>query len=88
VDSAILRLAVRSELAAGVTDPAALFRVVRAGFGQKRKQLRNSLAAGLALAPQVVVAALEQAGIDPKRRAETLAIDEWWALTRSVGLQV
>jgi 16S rRNA (adenine1518-N6/adenine1519-N6)-dimethyltransferase len=56
------------------------FRVARAGFGQKRKQLHNSLVAGLGLAPSLVAGALQAAQIDPTRRAQTLRIDEWLRL--------
>lgn len=56
---------------------AVFFRVARAGFGQKRKTLRNSLRGGLGLPAAQVEAALAEAGIDPRRRAETLSLDEW-----------
>jgi len=57
---------------------------VRAGFSQKRKKLRNSLGAGLALAPAEAAEALEQAGIDPGRRAETLSLEEWTGVAESL----
>ncbi len=80
VDSAVVRVEMYPEpLTAGVDDDH-FFRVVRAGFGQKRKQLRNSLRAGLSLARGEVEMALEAAGIDPRRRAETLSLDEWAGL--------
>ncbi|MCC6456805.1 MAG: ribosomal RNA small subunit methyltransferase A [Caldilineaceae bacterium] len=82
VDSAVLRLEVRPEPAVTGVSPKAFFRVVRAGFGQKRKQLANSLSAGLALPKSVVQHALESAAIDPKRRAETLSLPEWGTLSR------
>ena len=56
---------------------AAFFRVVRAGFSQPRKKLRNSLAAGMHLKPDGVVNWLDAVDIDPARRAETLTIGEW-----------
>ncbi len=56
---------------------ALFFRLARAGFGQKRKMLRKSLAAGTSVAVSEAVAKLEAAGIDPQRRAETLSIGEW-----------
>jgi 16S rRNA (adenine1518-N6/adenine1519-N6)-dimethyltransferase len=59
---------------------ATFFAVVRAGFGQKRKMLRNSLGAGLGLSPAMVAEALQEAGVDPRRRAETLSLEEWAAL--------
>ncbi len=80
VSSAVVRIdipeAPRVPLPPGV-DEAAFFRVVRAGFSQKRKTLRNSLSAGLQMAPADAAQALGQAGVEPNRRAETLALDEW-----------
>jgi 16S rRNA (adenine1518-N6/adenine1519-N6)-dimethyltransferase len=85
VDSAVLRLEVRPEPAVTTVSPKAFFRVVRAGFGQKRKQLANSLSAGLALPKSVVQNALENAAIDPKRRAETLSLPEWGTLCQALA---
>lgn len=61
------------------------FRVARAGFSQPRKQLRNSLAAGLHLEPAAVVNWMHGAGLDPTRRAETLSVAEWLTLVDSAG---
>jgi len=58
-----------------------LFLLAKAGFGQKRKTLRNSLAAGLHIQAAEVETLLKKAGIDPQRRAETLSIIEWGYLT-------
>jgi 16S rRNA (adenine1518-N6/adenine1519-N6)-dimethyltransferase len=80
VDSAVVRIDVSERpsvvLAEGVTD-AVFFRVARAGFGQKRKMLRNSLAAGLGLSARQVEGALAKAGVSARQRAETLSLDEW-----------
>jgi 16S rRNA (adenine1518-N6/adenine1519-N6)-dimethyltransferase len=76
VDSAVVRLDVYDQSPFDVPDEKTFFRVVRAGFSQKRKQLKNSLGANGA-------ALLEHAGIDPRRRAETLSLDEWAALARA-----
>ena len=80
VDSAVLRLDVLPEPAVPDVDPDRFFQIVRAGFGQKRKQLLNSLGAGLRLPKDQVSAACESAGIDPRRRAQTLSLDEWGRL--------
>jgi 16S rRNA (adenine1518-N6/adenine1519-N6)-dimethyltransferase len=53
------------------------FRLIKAGFGQKRKTLRNSLSSGLGIRPTNAAELLLRAGIDPQRRAETLSIEEW-----------
>lgn len=82
VDSAVVRLDVRARPAVDVPDTETFFRIVRAGFGQKRKQLRNALSAGLGLSGKAAEALLAQAGIDPRRRAETLTLDEWGKLAR------
>ncbi|MEP7292714.1 MAG: 16S rRNA (adenine(1518)-N(6)/adenine(1519)-N(6))-dimethyltransferase RsmA [Chloroflexota bacterium] len=76
VDSAIVRVDVYEQSPYEVPDEKTFFRVVRAGFSQKRKQLKNSLGEGGG-------ALLAAAGIDPTRRAETLRIDEWAALARA-----
>lgn len=82
VDSAILQLRVRPQPVVDVT-PEHFFTVVRAGFSQKRKQLHNSLTAGLGLEKAAVQQWLVTAGIDPMRRAETLSLAEWGALCRT-----
>jgi 16S rRNA (adenine1518-N6/adenine1519-N6)-dimethyltransferase len=54
-----------------------LMRVVRAAFGQRRKTVRNSLAAGLELPVDEVETAIRRAGIDPDARAESLGLKEF-----------
>lgn len=85
VDSAVLRLETRPLPVAPVADEALLFRVVRAGFSQRRKQLRNALSAGLGIPPEQAEAALASAGIRPQRRAETLGLDEWATLANALA---
>jgi 16S rRNA (adenine1518-N6/adenine1519-N6)-dimethyltransferase len=63
---------------------APFFEVVRAGFKHPRKQLHNSLAAGLWLPPGGADDVLGIAGIDPARRPQTLSIDEWQRVYRAV----
>jgi 16S rRNA (adenine1518-N6/adenine1519-N6)-dimethyltransferase len=83
VDSAVLRLEIRSQPVASVPTDQEFFQVVRAGFSQKRKQLRNALSAGLRIPPTQVEAVMRVADVDPKRRAETLGLEEWAALSRA-----
>lgn len=85
VESAIVRLVVRPAPPVQVTDEAAFFRVVRAAFAQRRKTLRNTVAAVLALPPAQVEAACREAGIDPRRRGETLTLAEFAALTEALA---
>ena len=59
------------------------FQLIKAGFSQKRKTLRNSLSAGLHTSPTETEEMLRLAGIDPMRRAETLSLDEWGKLCKN-----
>ncbi len=83
VDSEVVRLEVRPSPAVEVGDVDHFFRVVKAGFSQKRKQLRNALSGGLRLEPPEVDALLAIAGVSPQRRAETLSLEEWGAVARA-----
>lgn len=78
VDSAIVRVDLRRDVISA--DEATFFRVVRAGFSQKRKQLKNNLR-GLGFSAESLSQALSQAGVDGRRRAETLSLTEWANLT-------
>jgi 16S rRNA (adenine1518-N6/adenine1519-N6)-dimethyltransferase len=82
VDSVILRLDVYSRPAIEVSDVAGFFDIVMHGFRSPRKQLRNSLAHSLEMPPSQVASLLEKAGIEGKRRAETLSLEEWRKLWR------
>jgi len=84
VDSAVVRLTRRAAPAVPGVPAAAFFGVARAGFSQPRKQLRNSLAAGLGVTPAQAAGWLGAAGIAPQRRAETLTLAEWGALARKI----
>jgi len=77
VDSAILRLDVYSEPPIEVSDVTGFFDIVMHGFSSPRKQLRNSLAHSLEMPPGQVASLLDKAGIEAKRRAETLNLEEW-----------
>jgi 16S rRNA (adenine1518-N6/adenine1519-N6)-dimethyltransferase len=85
VDSAVVRIDTYPSPPVQVSDTENFFRVVRAGFGQKRKQLRNALAGGLGLSSSEANAALARAGVEPSRRAETLSLEEWAALARELS---
>lgn len=81
VDSAVIRVDLYPEPLVEAAMLDRFFQLTRAGFGQKRKMLRKSLAAGLSLSVPVVEDMLLQNEIDPTRRAETLSLDEWGKLT-------
>jgi 16S rRNA (adenine1518-N6/adenine1519-N6)-dimethyltransferase len=81
VDSAVVHLRVLPGPRVALADERRYHSVVRAAFGQRRKMLANALAAGLGLHLEAAREAATSAGIDPRRRAETLTIDEFAALT-------
>lgn len=86
VDSAILRVDVHEQAPLTSQERESFFRVVQAGFSERRKQLHNSLAHGLHRKDEEVRAWLATAGIEANRRAETLSIEEWLRLWREVLL--
>jgi 16S rRNA (adenine1518-N6/adenine1519-N6)-dimethyltransferase len=57
--------------------------LIKAGFSQKRKTLRNSLSGGLGIAPPKAEELLAAAEMDPMRRAETLSLQEWGRLSET-----
>jgi 16S rRNA (adenine1518-N6/adenine1519-N6)-dimethyltransferase len=80
VDSAVIRVDMYPETLIPSSFLNTFFRIAKAGSSQKRKTLRNSLSAGLRLSTSDTSQLLEQSGIDPMRRAETLSIEEWGLL--------
>jgi 16S rRNA (adenine1518-N6/adenine1519-N6)-dimethyltransferase len=59
------------------------FRVLKAGFSQPRKMLRNTLASGLSAPAADVQSLLLGVGIDPRRRPQTLSVQEWILLSQA-----
>ncbi len=90
VDSAVVRVDVygEGERPISVRSEQGFFKLVQAGFGQRRKQLANTLASGTALPKDYVREALTSAGIDPQRRAETLSLEEWARLEQTIDADV
>jgi len=80
VDSAILRIDLKDEVPLTPGQRDSFFRLVQAGFSQRRKQIHNSLTHGLHRKNVEVQAGLLAANIDPSRRAETLSIEDWLRL--------
>ncbi|ETR65477.1 MAG: hypothetical protein OMM_14190 [Candidatus Magnetoglobus multicellularis str. Araruama] len=64
-------------------DENALFKIVKAAFGKRRKTINNALRGGLSYDASQISEALHQAGIDPIRRAETLSVDDFVNLTNT-----
>ena len=85
VESAVVRIDLHATPPVPIEDAAVFFRVVRAGFAQRRKQLRNTLAAGLGRSPVEVAARLREASVDPRQRAEALGLEEWARAARALG---
>lgn len=83
VDSAVVRVDVYPQPRITAERLAQFFRLTKAGFSQKRKMLRNAIAGGMHLSGDQAAALLLRGGIDPQRRAETLALEEWAALTEA-----
>lgn len=84
VDSVVLRLNMRDVLAVHVNDENNFFRCIKAGFSMRRKTLLNSLQALDDVNKDIIKRALENANIDPSRRAETLTMEEFAELSNSI----
>lgn len=82
VDSQVVVLKVRETPLVPKEDERALFRVVKAGFSAKRKKLRSSISAGLAISKPAAEELLRHASINPDSRAEDLSIDDWLRLAK------
>lgn len=83
VDSAVLIVDVYEQPLIPREHLDAFFRLAKAAFSQKRKMLHNALAGKVGLNKGKADLLLSMAGIDPKRRAQTLSIDEWGKLTNA-----
>jgi 16S rRNA (adenine1518-N6/adenine1519-N6)-dimethyltransferase len=80
VDSQILIMKYRQQPLFPDVDTKQFFRLVKAGFSQKRKTLTNSLSGGLAISKDDAKALLEKAGIEPSTRAQARSLDDWHKL--------
>jgi 16S rRNA (adenine1518-N6/adenine1519-N6)-dimethyltransferase len=86
VDSAVIRLTRRASPAVEVPDEERFFRVVQAAFAQRRKTIANNLAALSGKERKAELnALLEETGIRPDRRAETLSLDEFARLDEALA---
>jgi len=84
VDSVVLRLNIRDEKPVEVRDRKLFFDCVKAGFGQRRKTLLNSLQGVKGVDKSIVIESLKAAGIEASRRAETLTIEEFGKISNEV----
>jgi 16S rRNA (adenine1518-N6/adenine1519-N6)-dimethyltransferase len=85
VDSQVLVLAYRNEPLYPDVDTKLFFRIVHAGFSQKRKTLENALCAGLAIPKEQARQFCEAAGVAPGNRAQALALDDWYKLYKEIA---
>ena len=83
VDSAVLSIELYEEPLFPSESLDLFFILAHAGFAQKRKTLRNTLATGMNESPAWAEKLLTAAGIDPQRRAETLSMQEWKQLVEA-----
>jgi len=85
VDSQILELKFKKEIEHKASDEQFLFKVIKSGFGNRRKTLKNALSASdLNIDPNTATMVLEKSGIDPIRRAETLTVEEFVKLSNTL----
>jgi len=83
VDSSVLVVDIYPSPVVEVSLLDTFFKLIKAGFSQKRKKLRNSISAGMRQSTAETEELLRAAGIDPQRRAETLSLEEWGILSSS-----
>lgn len=88
VDSQVVTLERRAEPLVPPVVQKDFFRVVKAGFSERRKKLRSSLSGGLRIEKQQADTLLKDAGISSSARAQELSIPDWLALTEAVKGQV
>ena len=85
VDSEILELKFKKEIDHKAANEQFLFKVIKSGFGNRRKTLKNALAASeLNIDANTATVVLEKSGIDPIRRAETLTVEEFVKLSNNL----
>jgi 16S rRNA (adenine1518-N6/adenine1519-N6)-dimethyltransferase len=87
VDSAVIVIDMYPAPVIREEDLDTFFKLIKAGFSQKRKMLRNSLSSGLRISPADAAGLLSRAGIDPQRRAESLSLSEWSQLISASKLK-
>ena len=84
VDSTVLRLDRRHSRPVEIKDEKLLFETVKAGFGKRRKTMANAMSGLRGLEKSDVSEILKRAGVEPSRRAETLSLEEFAAISDAV----
>lgn len=85
VDSAVVHIDLSQESKYKITDEKKLFRVLRACFAGKRKQIHNTLVNNLRLEKNAVAALLKKLHIDPQARPQQLTIEQWLELAEQAS---
>lgn len=84
VDSQIIRLDYRTTPLFADVDVDKFFKIVKAGFSERRKKLRSSLSGGMNIDKEQAEKLLQNAEIDPNKRAQELSLQQWYELYKSV----
>ncbi len=84
VDSTVIRLDIRKEKSVKLKSEKVFFEVIKAGFGQRRKTLHNSLSGVCGLNKEEIDSVMRAVDIDPIRRAETLSLEEFARLANMI----
>lgn len=84
VDSAVIRLDIKSGSALDVKDEKLYFRVVRGAFSQRRKTISNSLSSVLSMDKAILISALETAQVSPMARAEQLTLEDFASIANAI----
>ncbi len=85
VDSSILNFKFSKPTEFNAEQERFLFQIIKSAFSKRRKSLKNSMVGGdLDLKKEFIIKALDSAGIEPKRRAETLTVEEFKSLAQAV----
>lgn len=84
VDSSVIRLDIRKQPSVAVKDEKLFFSMVHAAFGQRRKTASNSISSGTGISKDAVARAIEQCGLPPAVRAETLTAPQLAALCNAL----
>ncbi len=82
VDSALIKIIPRDQSLVSKNSAPNFFRLIRAGFSGKRKQLINSLSANLKIPKELLLVALQKAEINPQTRPQSLSLNEWLKLNQ------
>lgn len=85
VDSSVIRMDIRPEPENPVSNEKLFFKMVHAAFGQRRKTASNSISSGMGVSKETVAKAIEECGLEPSVRAETLGMAQLAALSEKIG---